>query len=160
MLKKVVTLAVVAVLCIGISSFALGRVWKSSTFVSNNEPFFDTTLTTKDFICLQLEVINKTSENIEIIWPKTLYIDASNATNGGFMSGQELYWADKDKPINPTIIFPKTKAVKNLYPSVLAYWRHGWGYNWLPLGINGISLTVKVGNQEISRQMLIKVVEE
>ena len=161
MLKKGITLAIVAVLCIGFSSCAIWRVWKSSTFESNNEPFFDATLTTKDFVFLQLEVTNKTNENIEIIWPKTNYIDASNATNGGFMSGQEVYWEDKDKPINPTIIFPNTKAVKNLYPSVLADWRRrAWNHNWLPLGINGISLTVKVGNQEISRQMIINVVEE
>jgi hypothetical protein len=159
MARKFVSLALLAFVGLALAGCGLFWVWKSSTFSSNDQPFFDVTLTTTDFLSLQVEVTNKSSENIEIIWPKTSYIDGSNSTNGVFMSGQEVYWEDKEKPINPTIIFPRTKATKTVFPAVLAswHWRRGWDHNWLPLGLNGILLTVKVGDKEISRQMTINV---
>jgi len=44
-----------------------------------------------------LAVTNKTKKDDEIIWEKTLYIDANNTTNGGFLFSKELYYEDKDK---------------------------------------------------------------
>jgi len=134
-----------------------GSSWKADTFIKNNDPFFDLKLTTSDCISYTLVVTSKTQKDAEIVWEKTYYIDETNATNGGFMFGNETYYEDKDKPKTPSIIFANDSLTKTIYPSYLAYWKRGWVFGYLPRGRIGAYLTLRANGEEVGHRLYLNI---
>lgn len=95
--------------------------WKADTFTLKDNPLFDMKLSTTDLLSYNLTITNKTEQEVEIIWDKTIYIDETNGTNGGFMFGNEVDWKDKDKDKikSSTIIFAKESVTKKIYPRAI-----------------------------------------
>lgn len=131
--------------------------WKADTFIKNNDPSFDLKLTTNDCISFTLVVTNKTQKDAEVVWDKSYYIDENNASNGGFMFGNETYYEDKDKPKNPSIIFARDSLTKTIYPAYLVYWKRGWVSGYLPRGRIGVYLTLRSNGEEVSHRLYLNI---
>jgi hypothetical protein len=98
--------------------------WQSDKYVLQSNPVFDAQIETTDFYSFQLTIKNKSNDNIEIPWNKTLYIE-SNYTNGGFSAGTEKLYEEKDNVIPTMIIFPSDTVTRHIYPIALRYWHRG-----------------------------------
>lgn len=133
--------------------------WRSDKYILQSNPVFDARIETKDFYSLQLTIKNKSNDNIEILWDKTLYIE-SNYTNGGFSLGIETFYEEKDNVIPTMIIFPGDTVTRYIYPVALRYWHRGWCRNIMNIGTHGIYLTMKVGDKEYREKMIINIVRQ
>lgn len=131
--------------------------WKVVPFTLNN-PYYDIKMTTVDYLEYQLTVINKSKSNLEIVWPKTFYIDATNTTNGFLMYDQEITAEDNLMGRSPTIIFPNEKMQRAIYPKNLAFQRRTyWTHNYLPKGRSGVFLTLKLNEKEFNHRLYITI---
>ena len=133
--------------------------WRSDKYVLQTNPVFDAQIETKDFYSFQLTIKNKSNDNIEILWDKTLYIE-SNSTNGGFSLGTEKFYEEKDNVIPNMIIFPGDTATRYIYPITLRYWSRGWYRNIMNIGRHGIYLTIKAGDKEYREKMILNIIKE
>lgn len=137
-----------------------------STSISNN--FFDATILPgdkgtygliSDFILI---VKNKTKEDLEIDWNKTLFIK-DNQTRGGFMFAGIVY-SKRNEPKVPDVVFPGVELKKAISPTILVFYdsgRYGSGWNHNELsGEVGVYLVTKVGKQEIKEKLIFKVVNK
>jgi hypothetical protein len=144
---------------LGVALLVSCSSWRSDKYVLQTNPVFDAQIETKDFYSFQLTIKNKSNDNIEILWDKTLYIE-SNSTNGGFSLGTETYYEEKDNAIPNMIIFPGETSTRYIYPVTLRYWNRGWLRNIMNIGKHGIYLTIKAGDKEYREKMIINVVKE
>jgi hypothetical protein len=134
------------------------RNYFSDNYNYTDNPYLDLHLKTADYISYEITIVNKSDQDVEIIWEKTLYIDENNTTNDGFMFGDEFYYEDRNRPKTISIVFPKSSVTKTIYPAHLAYWRRGWWRNsFLPSGKSGVYLTAKVRNEFITHRLYINV---
>ncbi len=123
-----------------------------------NNPYYDIKMTTVDYLEYQLTVINKSKSNLEIVWPRTFYIDATNTTNGFLMYDQEVTAEDNLMGRSPTIIFPNEKMQRAIYPKNLAFQRRTyWTHNYLPKGRSGVFLTLKLNEKEFNHRLYITI---
>lgn len=138
-----------------------GSIWKCvpEKTVAINQ-YFDAALTS-DQKAFYLTVKNKSGQNIELLWNKTLYIDPSGGTNGMFTFGTEHYYEDKDFKYPSTIIFSNSAIQRTLYPVANRYFaRSGWYWTKISPGTNGLLLTVLIDGKEISEKMTFNLVSE
>ncbi len=153
MKKWLLALTLVIAFCLA----GCGRPWKADTFTMDSDPFFDLKLTTTDCLSFNLAVTNKTNKDAEIVWEKTQYIDENNTTNAGFLFGNEIYYEDKDKPKNISVIFAHDRLTKTIYPSYLAYWKRGWVSGYLPRGRIGVYLTLRSNGEEVRHRLYLNI---
>jgi uncharacterized protein YxeA len=129
----------------------------STTHIAKDNPYLDFQLKTVDYLSYDLTVTNKTNQDVEIIWDKTMYIEENNTTNDGFMFGDETFLEDRDRHRKPTIVFAKNSMKKTLYPACLAFFRRGWSHYYLPSGKSGVYIVVKVGDEEVKQRLYINI---
>jgi len=129
----------------------------STTHISKDNPYLDFQLKTIDYLSYDLTVTNKTNQNAEIIWDKTMYINENNATNDGFMLGDETNYEDRDHQRKATTVFAKDSMKITLYPSCLANFRRAWSHNYLPSGKTGVYLIAKVGDEVVTQRLYINI---
>jgi hypothetical protein len=131
----------------------------ATTHISKDNPYLDFQLKTIDYLSYDLTVTNKTNQDVEIIWDKTMYINENNTTNDGFVFGDETNYYDyyKDHQRKTTIVFAKDSMKKTLYPACLASFRRGWSHNYLPSGKTGVYLTAKVGDEVVTQRLYINI---
>lgn len=108
------------------------------------------------FRALNLILRNNTSEDMELDWNKTLFIE-NGQTNGGFMFEGVVY-QDKNNPKQPDIIFPDTEFKKTIWPNNLVSFRgNSWDHNAMPPGQNGIYLTIRTKKNEIKEKVVLNM---
>ena len=109
------------------------------------------------YIGFELTIENKTGEDLELDWNRTLFIQ-DGRTNGGFMFEGVVY-KDRNNPKPPDIIFSGSRFSKQLLPSNLVYFSRGssgyWDHKFMGTGECGVSLSIKVAGQEVREKMLI-----
>ncbi len=110
----------------------------------------------------KLYVTNRTDEDLEVNWNKTLYV-VNGRTFGGFMFAGIIY-KDRNNQKPPDVIFPKTTWNKIIWPNALVRWargkRGGWLHDPLPEGENGVYLVVNVNGKEIKERIFINLSKE
>ena len=102
-----------------------------------------------------LTIENKSSQDIQVVWDKTMFINQSN-TDGGFMF-QGIVYKDRNNPKPPDIVFPKAKFNRVILPNNLveymgAKWG-GWFHNSMNNGDFGVYLTLLVNGVEKHEKM-------
>jgi hypothetical protein len=114
------------------------------------------------FAGFKLTVDNKTGQDIEIDWNKTLYLQ-NNQTNGGFMF-EGIVYADRNNPKAPDVVFANDTFKKEIWPSNLVYYSRsltaefsGWEHKGLPAGQNGIYLTMRINGHEVHEKLMVDV---
>lgn len=108
------------------------------------------------YIAFDLNIINKTKEDITLDWNKTLYIE-NGKTKGGFMFEGVVY-RDRYNNKPPDIIFAESKYNKIIMPNLLVTFKYShWLNTPMPEGRNGIYLTLKIKDKEISEKLLIEM---
>lgn len=127
-----------------------------------DNPFFEVSIErSQDWDGYKLTLINKTQDMIYILWDKTFYIDESNTTNGGFMFESDVKWEDKEAVKEPTAFFPNDSGYKIILPKNLATWsgkipwRRGWSHEYVDAEKGGVLLTVRVGEKEIQKRVIM-----
>lgn len=152
-LAFVVTLGIVAI--VGSATAPQQAAPVRSGSVSNK--FFDATVTTRGTSFL-LSIQNKTAQDIEVDWNRTLYI-GSGTTSGGFMFEGVVY-ANRNNPKPPDVVFANSQFSKTIFPSNLVSFTSGryggWSHDSIGYGETGVYLTVKVGNEEIKEKIIVK----
>ncbi len=107
-----------------------------------------------------LIIENKTNKDMEVDWNKTLYI-AQGRTSGGFMFDGIVY-AQRNAPKPPDIVFKGGTFRKNIYPTNLVEFSSGkyggWRHQNMPQGLNGVYLTLRIGNEEINEKLTTSLV--
>ena len=106
----------------------------------------------------RLNVSNKTNKDLTIIWDKTLYI-LDGRTTGTFMF-EGIIYKDRNNPKPPDIVFTKTTFSKIISPCNLVHFSKGWYHEPLPIGENGVYLTIAVEGKEITGKMVVNLVQE
>lgn len=105
-----------------------------------------------------LNIINKTKNDMQVNWDKTLYIERGQ-TSGGFMFEGVVY-IDRNKSKPADIIFAGSGFSKVVYPNNLVGYTsgtkylNGWRHNYMPSGQNGIYLTMMVNGQEVNQKLV------
>lgn len=107
-----------------------------------------------------LSIQNKTDQNLELDWNKTLYV-TSGQTSGGFMFEGVVY-KDRNNPKSPDVIFANSSFLKTVYPNNLVEYSGGqYGIGWfnasMPEGENGAYLTVVVGSKEMHAKLSVNL---
>lgn len=131
------------------------------TQTSSNNYFITKISPMCTYLCtaFSLTIENKTNKNIEIDWNKTLYI-LNGRTSGGFMF-EGIVFRDRNNPKPPDIVFANKSFTKTIYPNNLVSFTSGRGGGWehdgMPSGENGVYLTVKIGNEEISEKITLYI---
>lgn len=110
----------------------------------------------------KLTVNNKTGQDIEIDWNRTLYLH-NGQTKGGFMY-EGIIYTDRNNPKAPDIVFANSKFEKEIWPCNLVYYHRGlsadfsgWEHNALPAGQNGVYLTMKIKGHEVHEKLMLNV---
>lgn len=124
--------------------------------VSNK--FFDATVSTQGNSFL-LSIRNKTAQDLEVDWNKTLYISAG-ATSGGFMF-EGIVYSKRNEPKPADVVFANGNFSKWISPNNLVSFTSGryggWSHDPIGYGETGVYLTVRAGNEEIKEKILVKV---
>lgn len=116
----------------------------------------DYSLTSDGFRAFNLKIKNKTSEDIEVDWNKTLYIE-NGQTNGGFMFEGVVY-KDRNNPKQPDVIFVGTEFKKIIWPNnLVSFYGSSWDHNEIPQGQNGAYLTIRVKEKEIKEKIILNM---
>lgn len=106
------------------------------------------------YTAFDLTIKNKTSEDIELDWNKTMYIE-NGQTQGGFMFEGVVY-KDRNSPKQPNIIFAGTEFRKTIWPNNLVDFLYGrWRNYSFPSGQNGVYLIIKVKDKEVKEKILL-----
>jgi hypothetical protein len=144
--------------CLCISACA-GHTWEdpsNNRMISNN--YFDASIEPspsypKGFNSLLLKVKNKTDKDLTIDWSRSFYL-RDGATNGALDNRNRCYTGKKD----PDIIFPGGSFETYVYPDVLLVeeWR-GCDHDYLPVGVNGVMLSVTCEGKEIREKMNVRI---
>ena len=109
-----------------------------------------------------LSIENRSSDNIEVNWNKTLFV-LNGQTSGGFMFEGVVY-KDRNAPKPPDIVFAGSTMTKSIWPNNLTYFSSGhyggWGHETIPQGKTGAYLTLMIDGKERSEQLLVTLVAE
>jgi hypothetical protein len=145
-------------LCLCISS-CVRYTWEdpgNSRMISNN--CFDASIEPspkypKGFTSFLLNVKNKTDKELTIDWNKSFYI-RDGATNGALDNRNRCPSGKKD----PDIIFPGGSFSTYVFPDVLLVeeWM-GCDHNYLPVGDNGVMLSVICEEKEFREKMNVRI---
>ena len=103
-----------------------------------------------------LNIENKTDTNLELDWNKTLYV-SGRQTSGGFMFEGVVY-KDRNNPKPPDVIFGKGSLTKSIWPNNLVHFSSnygGWSNLPMPIGDNGIYLTIIVDGKEMHEKLTV-----
>jgi hypothetical protein len=104
-----------------------------------------------------LSIENKTDKNLELDWNKTLYVSGGQ-TSGGFMFEGVVY-KDRNNPKPPDVIFEKGSLTKTIWPNNLVEFSSGryggWRNESMPVGENGIYLTIVVEGKEMHEKLTV-----
>ncbi len=137
-------------------------------FRSVNKDLYSITLTPSRqdryrYKAFDLVIENRTTENIELVWDKTLYI-SDGQTAGGFMAEGVLYgtlykvsYGKNNELKQSDIIFPKIQYKKTIYPNILTSYHEYWYHNTMPNGEVGIYITLKVNGKEMHEKLLVTI---
>ncbi len=108
----------------------------------------------------RLSVTNKSQNNIEVNWNKTLYI-ANNQTSGGFMFEGVVY-RDRNNPKSPDVVFPNSTLTKTIWPNNLVNFQTGqyggWKHERMPAGDVGVYLSTNVNGKEINERLMVHLI--
>ena len=155
-----------------LSCAPIKSTWSSTPdFQNTGNTYYDTTFTPVKgdhnyYVGFSLDVFNKTTEEIQIDWNKTMYI-LHGKKNGVFVF-QGIKPEDiRNLTIPADVIPPGAKFSKLISPfKTLAYAPvkynvKGKGINpgILPDGENGISLVVRQGDKEINEKLTVNIKE-
>lgn len=105
-----------------------------------------------------LTVVNKSSQDMEIDWNKTLYLH-NGQTNGGFMFEGVIY-KDRNNQKPPDIVFANSTFKKAIWPNSLASfggYKPQWGNGPLRAGENGVYLTMRMNGQEVHEKLTMNI---
>ncbi len=102
---------------------------------------------------IELDIRNKTNDNLQVDWNKTYYF-RDGQTDGGFMMEGTGY-RERNRPRPPDMIPANGTFSKTIWPNnlVLEGSSRGWDHSDLPLGENGIFLTVRTQTGEVSEKI-------
>lgn len=104
-----------------------------------------------------LTIQNRTSQDLEIDWNKTLFIE-SGTTSGGFMFEGVVY-TNRSNPKPPDVVFGRSEFTKTIYPNKLVSFTSGkyggWNHDSITYSATGVYLTIKVGSEEIKEKILV-----
>lgn len=110
----------------------------------------------KGFNSFLLRVKNKIDKELTIDWNRSFYI-RDGATNGGIDYQNRCHSNKKE----PDIIFPGGTFVKYIFPDVfLVPVFQGCDHEYLPVGNNGIMLSVICEKKEIHEIMNVQIREK
>lgn len=149
-LAFVITLGIAAI----VGSATVPQAPPRSGSASNK--FFDASISTRGNSFL-LSIQNKTSQDLEVDWNKTLYI-SSGTTSGGFMFDGVVY-STRHNPKPPDVVFANGNFSKIIYPNNLVSFVGsgvGWIHSQIGPGETGVYLNVKAGNEEIKEKIIVK----
>lgn len=106
-----------------------------------------------------LQIVNKTSKNIEVDWNRTLYISGGQ-TSGGFMFEGVVY-KDRNNPKPPDVVFGNGTFTKTIWPNNLVNYVSGkyggWQNEGMPQGDNGVYLSLSVDGKDVSERLLVRL---
>jgi hypothetical protein len=131
--------------------------------------FYEARLTPRHFVwgilwkgwtAFQLTILNKTGQDLELDWNRTLFIHRGE-TKGGFMFEGVVY-KDRNNPKPPDIIFANSNFSKIISPNSLVQFSSGigWFHEGMGLGEHGVLLSIKAQGREIRGKLTIRVVEK
>jgi hypothetical protein len=101
-----------------------------------------------------LTLKNKTDNNLELNWNKTLYI-SNGQTSGGFMF-EGIIIRDRNNQKPPDIIFAHDLFSKLIYPNnLVSFVRNEWVHLPMKNGENGVYLSVIVNDKEINEKLTL-----
>lgn len=110
------------------------------------------------YTAFNLIIENKSDNDIEIIWDRTAYIKLDN-TSGGFMF-EGIVYKDRNNPKPPDVVFPKSTFSKRIWPNTLVGFYKGWYHSGMPMGNNGIYLTLKTNGVEFKEKITFSIYRE
>lgn len=106
-----------------------------------------------------LVIHNKSKNNIELDWNKTLYI-ADGQSSGGFMF-EGIVYRDRNNPKPPDVIFENGKLTKTVWPNNLVSFETGkyggWMHETLGEGERGIYLTALINGKPVSEKLVVRL---
>ncbi|MDQ5988402.1 MAG: hypothetical protein CSYNP_04162 [Syntrophus sp. SKADARSKE-3] len=147
------------VLCLCLSACGYRYTWDDpgrTRMVSNK--CFDASIEpspnySKGFNSFMLKVANKANSDLTINWNKSFYV-RNGATNGGIDYQSRCFTERKE----PDTIFPGGTFAKYIYPDVyLVPVFQGCDHDYLPLGKQGIMLTVLCEGKEIRERISVNI---
>jgi len=149
---------------LGLSGCQSGKLYRFTdkpTNISTNEVSinFDTNCSMSYYVSFcrdfTLSITNKTNSNIVINWNKTYYV-RSNQTQGGFMYGG-IQYVSRNNPRQNDVIFPNGSYTQKIFPNNLVDYSSasgsGWYHKSIPLGVNGIYLTLIINGKEVEYKL-------
>lgn len=165
MKKKMFNCLFLSLLLIGVGC-ATKPVWKSepNTRQVENEYFYATMSPIfmfdgyKGFL---ITILNKSASNIEVLWNKTFYL-YNGERNGDFML-EGMRFSDRKKTKPHDIIVSGRLFSMEIFPSRLAELSSlakAWIRDSMKPGENGIHLTVKVGQKEMTEKLTLNFSEK
>jgi hypothetical protein len=108
-----------------------------------------------------LTIHSKTSSNIEVVWNKCFYLHNGKKNGNFILEGIPIRERKKPKPND--IITEGHMYQKEIFPSNLTEFSSlakAWVYNPMKAGENGIHLTVKVGQKEMTEKLTLDFSEQ
>ena len=134
-----------------------GATVSNESFDASIEPLPFADSTYNGFV---LTINNKTTNDIQIDWNRTMFID-NGSTNGTFMF-EGVNYAKRNDPKAPDIAFPGMKFSRAIFPNALASLYSGYKtYNWVngifETGDYGVYLVAMVDGKEVKEKMMISV---
>ena len=110
------------------------------------------------YTAFNLTIRNKTPDDIEIDWNKTLFI-MGGQTYGGFMFAGVLY-KDRNNSKQPDVIFSGSEFRKTIYPNDLVdFLYRQWRHYAMPEGDNGVYLSLKIKDNTVREKITVRMVK-
>ncbi len=69
-----------------------------------------------------------------------------------------VVYMERNSPKQPDIIFANGDFAREIWPNILVDFAGGWVSSPMPVGQNGIYLTIKTGDKEISEKIIINMI--
>ncbi len=106
-----------------------------------------------------LTVRNKTDDVIVLDWNESKFIE-NNQVNGGFIFSGVLY-SLKDDPKAPDLVTAGSTFKKYILPlAFLKSTDQGWKQLPMKPGVNGVLLTVRVGDKLLTEKLLVSLTKK
>jgi len=110
------------------------------------------------YTAFNLTIRNKSSNDIEIDWNRTLFI-MGGQTYGGFMFAGVLY-KDRNNPKQPDVIFSGSEFRKTIYPNDLVdFLYRQWRHYAMPEGDNGVYLSLKIKENVVREKITVRMIK-
>ena len=173
MRKLLGSLFLVLLFCVAVGCATTRLTWVSEPQVQRvSNEVFDAELKpvgirsggTQTFKAFILVLRNKTDQELEIIWDKTVFI-YNGQIDGGFMF-EGIIHEERDKPKPPDIVPPKGTFQRRIWPNSLvffwvperrAHYEGAWIHRELNTGQNGVDLAVRLDGREIKERLTLVI---